>query len=75
MLIGTITAAYLCGSTFFVHVTSPSGQLAIYTMPWSTAQTNGIPGVLQAIETAGVAWSQPIPSWVQQMIGQIVTFG
>ena len=76
MLSGTITATYLCGATFFVQVTSPSGQMALYALPWATAQSEGMPGVLAAIEAAGIAWAPQIvmPLWVQQLTGQVVTF-
>jgi hypothetical protein len=71
---GTITAAFLCGSTLFVRVSSPSDQVAWYEIPWTTAQTEGIPGVISAIESAGMAWAQPVPSWVTQLTGQVVAY-
>ena len=71
---GTIQAAYLCGATLFVQVQSLSDQVAWYQIPWATAQTEGIPGVISAIESAGEAWAQSVPAWVQQLTGQIISY-
>ncbi len=70
---GTITSVFLCGATLFVRVTSPSGLVGWYSIPWATAQTEGLPGVISAIETAGTAWAQSLPGWAQQLVGQNVT--
>lgn len=70
----TITAVYLCGSTLFIQVTAAGDTVALYAIPWSTAQTDGIPGVISAIETAGEAFEQPIPQWCTQLISETVTF-
>lgn len=71
---GTIAAAYLCGSTLFVKVQSLSDQVAWYQIPWATAQADGMTGVISAIESAGEAWAQPVPAWVQQLVGQLVNY-
>lgn len=74
MLTGTISQTFLCGSTLYVKVVSPSGQVAFYEFSWAAAQADGIPGILAAIQSAGVSWAQPVPDWTEQLIGQIVEF-
>ncbi|MFX4302996.1 hypothetical protein ACOJUR_12190 [Alicyclobacillus tolerans] len=68
-----ITDATINGSTLFITTKSGNGLVSKYAIPWSTAQNEGIPGVLNAIQSVGSQFDQTsVPQWVQQLIGQYV---
>ena len=71
---GVISEIYLCGTTLFIQVKAAGDEIAWYMVPWSTAQNEGIPGVLAAIEAAGPAYAQPLPQWCEQLLEETVTF-
>ena len=68
-----ITDATVNGTTLFVTTQSGNGLVSKYAIDWATAQTEGIPGVLSAIQTTGAQYDQKgLPQWVLQLIGQYV---
>ncbi len=69
-----ITDATVNGSTLFVTTKSSNGLVSKYAIDWATAQTEGIPGVLSAIQATGAQYDQTgLPQWVLQLIGQYVS--
>lgn len=69
----TIIDATINGNTLFITAKSGNGLVSKYAIPWSTAQNEGIPGVVSAIQSAGAQFDQTaVPQWVTQLIGQYI---
>lgn len=71
----TITDVTINGSTVFITTTNPAGLVGKYAIALSTVETDGMPGVINAINTAGSAYDTAFTSsqsWMSQLIGQVV---
>jgi hypothetical protein len=69
-----ITEATINGTTLFVTTRSVNGQVGKYAIPWTSAENEGIPGVISAIQDMGAQYDQKsVPQWVQQLVGQYVS--
>ncbi len=69
----TIVDGSLHGTTLFVEARDDQGRISRYALDWTTMQQAGQSGVLSAMASTGATPGQPVPAWVQQLVGQVVS--
>lgn len=61
-----------CGQTLFITCKNADTTISRYALAWSTAEADGIPGVLAYLQSQGEQPTAQPAAWVQQLIGQVV---
>lgn len=68
----TILDGSLHGTTLFVEARDDQGRISRYALDWTTMDAGGMSAVIAALQSAGATPGQPVPAWVQQLVGQVV---